>query len=100
MIESIGTLFLDSGGPKLAYDIRPGVGPVLLCVHGNSSHRGHVEGGREDSMFDVDSARRTQRRDVAVYGGINGAESAECPAEGDRRRRAFPDVGETGGSGE
>jgi pimeloyl-ACP methyl ester carboxylesterase len=40
MTESIETLFLDSSGLKLAYDIRPGVGPVLLCVHGNSSHRG------------------------------------------------------------
>jgi pimeloyl-ACP methyl ester carboxylesterase len=40
MTESTETLFLDSGGLKLAYDIRPGVGPVLLCVHGNSSHRG------------------------------------------------------------
>lgn len=40
MTESIETLFLDSGALKLAYDIRPGVGPLLLCVHGNSSHRG------------------------------------------------------------
>jgi pimeloyl-ACP methyl ester carboxylesterase len=40
MAESNETLFLDSGGLKLAYDIRPSVGPALLCVHGNSSHRG------------------------------------------------------------
>jgi pimeloyl-ACP methyl ester carboxylesterase len=40
MTESIETLFLDSRAPKLAYDIRAGSGPVLLCVHGNSSHRG------------------------------------------------------------
>jgi pimeloyl-ACP methyl ester carboxylesterase len=40
MTESIETLFLDSCAPKLAYDIRAGGGPVLLCVHGNSSHRG------------------------------------------------------------
>jgi hypothetical protein len=40
MTESIETLFLDSRTPKLAYDIRAGGGPVLLCVHGNSSHRG------------------------------------------------------------
>lgn len=40
MSESIETLFLESRAPKLAYDIRAGVGPVLLCVHGNSSHRG------------------------------------------------------------
>lgn len=40
MSESIETLFLDSRAPKLAYDIRAGGEPALLCVHGNSSHRG------------------------------------------------------------
>ena|GEM_PF-2541023 len=40
MSKSIETLFIESRTPKLAYDIRAGVGPVLLCVHGNSSHRG------------------------------------------------------------
>jgi esterase len=39
MSESIETLFLDSRAPKLAYDIRTGSEPALLCVHGNSSHR-------------------------------------------------------------
>jgi pimeloyl-ACP methyl ester carboxylesterase len=39
MIESVETLFLDSRTPKLAYDIRTGGEPALLCVHGNSSHR-------------------------------------------------------------
>jgi pimeloyl-ACP methyl ester carboxylesterase len=40
MIDSIETLFLESRAPKLAFDIRAGVEPALLCVHGNSSHRG------------------------------------------------------------
>jgi esterase len=40
MSESIETLFLESRIPKLAYDIRAGKDPVLLCIHGNSSHRG------------------------------------------------------------
>ncbi len=40
MSESIETRFLDSRRPKLSYDIRAGVGPVLPCVHGNFSHRG------------------------------------------------------------
>jgi len=40
MSEYVETCFLDSHTLKLAYDIREGVGPALLCVHGNSSHRG------------------------------------------------------------
>src|SRR5688572_16203965 len=40
MTDSIQTLFLESRAPKLALDIRAGVEPALLCVHGNSSHRG------------------------------------------------------------
>jgi esterase len=40
MCESIETRFLESRPPKLAYDIREGGEPALLCVHGNSSHRG------------------------------------------------------------
>jgi esterase len=40
MRESIETLFLESHTPRLAYDIRAGSSPVLLCIHGNSSHRG------------------------------------------------------------
>jgi esterase len=40
MSESIETLFLESHTPRLAYDIRAGIDPVLLCIHGNSSHRG------------------------------------------------------------
>src|SRR5262245_598003 len=40
MSESIKTRFLESRTPKLAFDIRAGIEPVLLCVHGNSSHRG------------------------------------------------------------
>jgi esterase len=40
MSDSVETLFLESRAPKLAYDIRAGVEPALLCVHGNSSHRG------------------------------------------------------------
>jgi pimeloyl-ACP methyl ester carboxylesterase len=44
MSEFIETLFLGSPAqrpaPKLAYDIRPGGKLALLCVHGNSSHRG------------------------------------------------------------
>lgn len=39
MSEFIETLFLESRTPKLAYDIRAGAGPILLCVHGISSHR-------------------------------------------------------------
>jgi pimeloyl-ACP methyl ester carboxylesterase len=39
MSESIETRFLESRTPKLAFDIRAGIEPVLLCVHGNSSHR-------------------------------------------------------------
>jgi esterase len=40
MSESIETCFLESRAPKLAFDLRAGMGPALLCVHGNSSHRG------------------------------------------------------------
>lgn len=40
MTDSIETFFLESRAPKLAFDIRAGVEPALLCVHGNSSHRG------------------------------------------------------------
>src|SRR5215475_2171680 len=40
MTDSIDTRFLESRAPKLAYDVRAGVKPALLCVHGNSSHRG------------------------------------------------------------
>jgi pimeloyl-ACP methyl ester carboxylesterase len=40
MTEHTETLFIESRPPKLAYDIRAGIEPVLLCVHGNSSHRG------------------------------------------------------------
>jgi pimeloyl-ACP methyl ester carboxylesterase len=40
MSESTETRFLESRTPKLAYDIRSGIEPVLLCIHGNSSHRG------------------------------------------------------------
>jgi|SRR5262245_33733249 len=40
MSEPIKTLYLESCTPKLAYDLRGGIEPVLLCIHGNSSHRG------------------------------------------------------------
>ncbi len=40
MSQSIETRFLESRTPKLAFDIRAGAEPTLLCVHGNSSHRG------------------------------------------------------------
>jgi len=40
MSESIETLFLESRAPRLAFDMRAGIDPVLLCIHGNSSHRG------------------------------------------------------------
>jgi esterase len=40
MCESIETRFLESRAPKLAFDVRAGGEPALLCVHGNSSHRG------------------------------------------------------------
>jgi pimeloyl-ACP methyl ester carboxylesterase len=40
MSASIETLYLKSHTPKLAFDIRAGIEPVLLCIHGNSSHRG------------------------------------------------------------
>jgi pimeloyl-ACP methyl ester carboxylesterase len=40
MSESSETLFLDSRTPTLAYDIRKSSEPALLCIHGNSSHRG------------------------------------------------------------
>jgi pimeloyl-ACP methyl ester carboxylesterase len=40
MSESIETRFLESRAPKLAFDFRAGMEPALLCVHGNSSHRG------------------------------------------------------------
>jgi pimeloyl-ACP methyl ester carboxylesterase len=40
MNKSIETRFLESHTPKLAFDIRAGIDPVLLCIHGNSSHRG------------------------------------------------------------
>src|SRR5262245_47944246 len=40
MGESIETRFLESREPKLAFDVRAGSEPILLCVHGNSSHRG------------------------------------------------------------
>jgi pimeloyl-ACP methyl ester carboxylesterase len=40
MSESIETLYLESRAPRLAFDMRAGSSPVLLCIHGNSSHRG------------------------------------------------------------
>jgi len=40
MSEPIKTLYLDSCTPRLAFDFREGIEPVLLCIHGNSSHRG------------------------------------------------------------
>jgi pimeloyl-ACP methyl ester carboxylesterase len=40
MSESIETRFLASRTPTLAFDARTGIEPVLLCIHGNSSHRG------------------------------------------------------------
>jgi pimeloyl-ACP methyl ester carboxylesterase len=39
-LKSTETRFLESRAPKLAFDIRAGIEPALLCVHGNSSHRG------------------------------------------------------------
>jgi hypothetical protein len=38
MSESIETLFLESRTPRLAFDMRAGIEPVLFCIHGNSSH--------------------------------------------------------------
>ncbi len=40
MNGSTETRFIESRTPKLAFDIRTGAKPALLCIHGNSSHRG------------------------------------------------------------
>jgi pimeloyl-ACP methyl ester carboxylesterase len=40
VFDNIPTQFIAGTPAKLAYEERPGARPTLLCVHGNSSHRG------------------------------------------------------------